>query len=246
MHKFIIPILALFMIAGSSADFEPANKDGFDMGDVTIFDESTELWITQWVNYEDGTIGGRLTNKWGGTHGTASVLFAGDGSNGFAFGVEGSNDNLYYKTTTTGGFTDDTWFFLECNWSATTTLQCYRSGTSLTMGNGVGSSADNVNNSSSSLDVGYETDEDVAPLDIRMAYIGIYNRALTAAERTEIRWKPESIDSDGWWGLWDAEGVTVKDLSGNGNDGTADATTGSGPDASTLGPPVMFGQGLPL
>lgn len=75
-----------------------------------------------------------------------------------------------------------------------------------------------------------------------MAYCATNNVALSLYEIEEFRWKPEIGAARGIKALWPMWGESPEqDLSGNANTGTVTGST-----TSTNGPPVMFGEGMPL
>jgi len=182
-----------------------------------------------------------------------------DASNDTMIGKQdnGSNDGWALHTSTTdpgqanagdgteeAGCTgvldpDGTWVFYVATWDGTAnTIVLYANGTQdCTNTTANVDSITTVDN----LQIG-ETDDDLEDMNGLVAYAFVDNtRILAAWEIAESQWKPDYLEiTAGFWPLWGDS--TEIDLSANANSGTIVAGT----TASSDGPPVMFGGGMPL
>lgn len=241
---FIILLIPKICFAGAASDFVPANDDRFNHGDVTNFDGLSALSVAVFFKL-DASSTGRLITKWGDLASERSFLLERAFTDEIQFAV-GDSSTLCAKYTSAANIGTGAWHYAVGVWSTSGNITIYIDGSSQGLTTNFCGAMTTIQNTSKNLEIGHETDESADAIDGQMAYAGIYKRALTAVDVAELRFKPESFQSDGLWALWDATTVTIKDLSGSNNNGTPAAASGGGPDEVSDGPPVMFGGGLPL
>lgn len=244
--KFLAILLLIPQVCfgGASSDFVPANDDRFNHGDITTLDGLSAMSVAVYFKL-DGSGTGRLITKWGDNSSERSFLLERAFTDEIQLAV-GNSSTLCAKYSSSADLGTGAWHYAVGVWTTPGTIAIYVNGVSQSISTNFCGAMTTIQNTAKNLEIGHETDESADAIDGQMAYAAIYTRALSAVEAAEIRFKPEGINSNGLWALWDASGATVKDLSGTGNDGTAAAVSGGGPDESFDGPPVMFGGGLPL
>lgn len=244
--KFLAILLLIPQVCfgGASSDFVPANDDRFNHGDVTTFDGLSSISFSVYFKL-DSSATGRLITKWGNDASERSFLFERAFTDEIQLAV-GNSSTLCAKYSSAANIGTGAWHYAVGVWTTPGTIAIYVNGVSQSISTNFCGAMTTIQNTAKNLEIGHETDESADAVDGQMAYAAIYTRALTAVEAAEIRFKPEGINSNGLFALWDVSGGAIKDLSGSGNNGTPSAASGGGPDEVFDGPPVMFGGGLPL
>ena len=239
MRKLTLALALLFLLHGSaqassSRNFDNAN-DEITMGDVldiTTGNGSWGAWAKTTEDASNDTIIGKQDNAsndgWALHTSTTdpAIASAGDGTE---------------EAACTGGVDPDgVWVFYAVNWDGSAnTIDLYANG-ALDCTNTT-ANVDDIT-TADQLQLG-ETDDDLEDMNGLIAYAFLDNtRVLADWEIQELRFKPDYAELlSGFWPVWGNDSPEL-DLSANANTGTIVAGT----TASTDGPPIMFGGGLPL
>lgn len=229
---------------GASLDFDGTN-DYINIGNFTELDGSTEFTIISQANINNSAPSGNdailSAESNGGING--GFMFCLYRSNPLIFlSLPYNNVNEAFIKTSGLISSDNIWYNLAWTWDASVSNQLlggskfYQNGNSVTLVDHVagtntinsflGTSKDYLIGSRFNLGDTW---------DGQIAYLRIYNRALSQDEIKESIKNPEAIVNGlvGYWPLWT---IGAKDLSGNGYDGTIVGTV----TASDSGPPVYF------
>jgi len=223
----------------ASLDFDGSN-DYIDLGDLTILDGTTEFTVMFHSNNNISSSGNQ------------SILGRSSGGDNLGVLVRNTpqiflslNFNLggtaYIKTAGLSSV-DNNWYHYAWTWNSGISPQLlggsnfYQNGLSVSLINHVagGNLFTNFQNTAGNFQLGKRAGS-TDTWNGQMSYIRIYNRALSQSEVQDSVYKPEAIVKGlvGYWPLWT---TAVKDLSGNGNDGTISGTVVE----SSAGPPVYF------
>jgi len=218
----------------ASTDFVKADSDGIDIsGQINIKDNS--FTILCWFNW-DGEITGNTLDSlicWSGEQSaTIHVYWANDNIRSVEQGVERflSANNLVSTST---------WYYVAATFdggSGSGSIRVY-----------FGEASDNVTllGTSGSFDITSDTTtlqisnyngNDQFRFDGKMAYVQIYDDALSIEQLQDIKWNPFSVieNNNGIYPLFDSSSGT--DYSSAGIDGTPSGS----PNISNLGPPVYL------
>lgn len=233
-------VLAWTLLTGAASRSFDGTDDEIDMGNV--------------LNVTTGNVS--LCAWWKGTEDASADVILGKRASSASATVAGYS--LHVASTDTGrtqmadGTTgvdssstdqDGAWFWDCGTWDGTNNISVYYV-------NGVQGDTDTASigslTTTANLQFG-EFDDNSSDAAGLIAYGMVYGTALlTVNEVNELFWFPERIPTaidgggkGGFWPLWGAS--TEQDLSGNGLTGTV-----SNASTSQDGPPVMFGEGLPL
>lgn len=224
------------LLGAASRSFDGAN-DEIDFGanlDVTTNDMSLCAW---WKGTEDASADFILGKK-GGLTTAAGYNLHQSSADINAHNVSDGVDLV----TSVGTDTDAAWVFLCGTWTASTEVTVlFENGVQVDTDTGAGAVGSLTN--AANLQIG-EDSGDANDANGLVAY-GLVNRNIvaTVVQVNEMMWFPERCgvyDVSGFWPLWGAS--TEQDLAGGGVTGTVSGTGGTSED----GPPVMFGEGLPI
>lgn len=214
--------------------------DYTDLGSINPLSGTSELTLACWINPDDLGAG----YFYGRNYDTSfSFGFDGGATKHVETIITGTGGHFIRQTdaTTATLFTTGTWYHVAFTWDyngGTPAFAFYIDGVSKAnsyrvysdvvsaMGTGTGT----LGIGDTPLGSSWDWNGD-------MAYLQIFDRALSQAEVQEIMYKPGSIMTN-CQGYWDLLTLTPPDQSGNGNDGTNNGATAGGD-----GPPVYFPGG---
>lgn len=244
---FLIPSIAF---GGACLDFVTTNDDRVNIGDVTTFDGATELSIHVRIKFDSLSAGKSIITKWGDLESERAFTLETDNSasDEIRYALSNGSATFLIKDTTDADLAVDTWYSILAVWSGGNTMTIYKNGTSLSLSDIENNSISSIINSSSSLQIGHQTDEPKDGADGKYCHVAMWRRALSESEALELSSGVQPMflsggPPDGYWPLWDES--TQVDLSKNGNDGSLGASSGGGPDVSNDGPKIFQG-GLPI
>ena len=238
-------LLSPWVWAEASRDFDGVD-DAVNFGSHADLDNQEPFSLLAWI-YPDTT----------GESGVGTIFNKDSGSTGWWYFLLGATNTIQFSKDYTGGGSVDlnrvasdesitlgAWNYVVLTWDGSTTaanVLMYVNGTGTTYKtttNGVGTKGSDASNSLFS--GGYSTG--IRTFDGQICYDQFADRVITAVEILEAMWKPDSLGLNliGFWPIWGSNSPEI-DLSASANTGTLTGTT-----ASANGPPVMFGDGLPL
>ena len=186
-------------------------------------DNTADTWIAKKEDYDAGYPGYFLGQSGAGD---AILAYASDGTTSqLALGSTDIDGAWYYICATWFSATDDLYAFANASLEGSDTV-------------GTVGSLSNAQD----FKIG-ETGNDSLDAKGLIAYAGMWNLALSVLYQADLMWQPEIVPGVSLMqGMWPLLGdATEPDISLNNNTGTVtNATT------SSDGPPVFFGNGLPL
>lgn len=230
LAKFLIPFLLISKLCFgyASLDFVSASSHKVSMGDVTTFDGATALSMYVRYDMDSHSTADRFISKWSSTTSNQSFLLTVNGTDSTKLRCalsNGSADLIWDSPTSTlsNGVGD-----VACTWTTMQTVKMYLNGSDVGATITTAANIPSVQNSSVSLEIGYETAESRNGIDGRMSFAAIWKRVLSPDEiwLLHLGFDPRMLPGGPPDGLWPLQG-DANDYSGNANHGTITGATGS-------------------
>lgn len=158
--------------------------DYVDFGDVTVLDGAVAVSFTFWVKYNNLVSGGGLLSKWGNLPVDRQILVLEDTtSDEILVALFDGVANLQLKTTSAANLATGVWYHIAVTFENNTDLKVYVNGVQQSLTTVLNDSVAALSSTSTtSFQIGAETDELRPSLDGRLDQVQIWNRALSAGE----------------------------------------------------------------
>lgn len=180
MKKIILALLILFTPLNSFGGVYMITDDYINYGDVTTFDNLTTLSVSFWFTYSSAN-NGRIIHKWGNAGTEDQFIVQMTQTDEILLAVEGGGA-FFATDTDAANLATNTWYHVLVVWEGTNNASFYINGSLSADTPTSTGSVPSLSTGTSSFQIGYETDEAIAPVPMIITEVAIWSSALTAQD----------------------------------------------------------------